>query len=75
MDITYSYQVSIDMLRANKQYSPLYDTTFDLMTDEQCKIQLDLWFENGTIKDIENIKNTPKTKEEAKADFRKFIER
>ena len=28
---------------SNKQYSPLYTTTFDLMTDEQIKLQMD-WF-------------------------------
>ena len=37
---------NISTLIANKQYSPLYSTTFDLMSDAQIKAQMDLW-ENG----------------------------
>jgi hypothetical protein len=38
-----------DTLKSNKQYSPLYSTTFDLMTDEQIKAQMDLWVETKTL--------------------------
>ena len=38
-----------DTLVANKQYSPLYSTTFDLMSDAQIKAQMDLWVSNGTL--------------------------
>jgi hypothetical protein len=34
---------------ANKQYSPMYDTTFDLMSDSEIKAQMDLWVQNGTL--------------------------
>lgn len=36
-----SFIFNISTLIANKQYSPLYQTTFDLMTDEQIKLQMD----------------------------------
>ena len=41
-----SILISLSLLRLHKVYSPLFDTYFDLMTDEQCKQQLDVWFEN-----------------------------
>ncbi len=39
----------VTSLISNKQYSPLYLTTFDLMTDEQIKTQMDLWVANSTL--------------------------
>ena len=36
--------INISTLIANKQYSPLYNTTFDLMSDAQIKAQMDYWF-------------------------------
>ena len=43
--VTFNYSTLI----ANKQYSPLYLTTFDLMTDEQIKAQMDAWVQDGTL--------------------------
>jgi hypothetical protein len=46
------YKVNINgvtVLVTNKQYSPLYSTTFDLMSDAQIKSQMDLWVQNGTL--------------------------
>jgi uncharacterized repeat protein (TIGR02543 family) len=40
---------NISTLITNKQYSPLYSTTFDLMSDAEIKAQMDLWFANGTL--------------------------
>jgi len=39
LDNTYLFNIST--LIANKQYSPIYTTTFDLMSDAQIKIQMD----------------------------------
>ena len=41
VDIDYLYAFNISTLITNKRYSPLYNTTFDLMTDTQIKIQMD----------------------------------
>ncbi len=54
------YKVNIDIvttLIANKQYSPIYDTTFDLMSDAQIKAQMDYWVADGTLPndDIQNV--------------------
>ncbi|MFA5720579.1 MAG: hypothetical protein WC939_05950, partial [Acholeplasmataceae bacterium] len=40
---------NISNLIDNKQYSPLYSTTFDLMSDAQIKAQMDLWVANKTL--------------------------
>lgn len=37
-----------DMI-ANKQYSPLYNKTFDNMTDNEIKAQMDKWVQDGTL--------------------------
>ena len=47
--IDYAYLFNISTLIANAQYSPLYDDTFDNLTDEQIKAQMDLWVSNGTL--------------------------
>jgi hypothetical protein len=38
---------NISTLITNNQYSPLYSTTFDLMTDAQIKTQMDAWVADG----------------------------
>ena len=43
--VTFNYSTLI----ANKQYSPLFNTTFDLMSDAEIKAQMDLWVANGTL--------------------------
>jgi hypothetical protein len=45
----YAYAFNISTLQANKQYSPLFNTTFDLMTDANIKTQMDLWVADGTL--------------------------
>jgi len=39
--LDYAYAFNISTLQANKQYSPLYETTFDLMSDGEIKEQMD----------------------------------
>ena len=46
VQIDFVYLINISILIANKQYSPLYSTTFDLMSDAQIKAQMDLWVQN-----------------------------
>jgi uncharacterized repeat protein (TIGR02543 family) len=41
-------------LKASKQYSPIYDTTFDLMSDAEIKTQMDFWVQNGTPTHVAN---------------------
>jgi hypothetical protein len=43
------FAYNIDTLKANKQYSPLSETTFDLMLDASIVNQMDLWVQNGTL--------------------------
>jgi hypothetical protein len=58
MEIDYGYNFYIDTLIANKQYSPLYSTTFDLMSDAEIKAQMDLWVNNGTLPNgIQDVTN------------------
>jgi hypothetical protein len=45
-DYEINYTISINHLEALRVYSPIYDTTFDLMTTEQQKHQLDVWVED-----------------------------
>jgi hypothetical protein len=47
VDVDFIYAFNVSDLIANEQYSPLYSTTFDLMTDEQIKAQMDLWISQG----------------------------
>jgi hypothetical protein len=37
--------INITQLKTNQQFSPMFNTTFDLMTDAQIKEQLDYWVE------------------------------
>jgi len=41
IEVDYAYAFNITALKALQLYSPLYNDTFDLMTDEQIKIQMD----------------------------------
>ena len=41
MEVDYAYAFNISTLIANKQYSPLFNTTFDLMSDTDIKTQMD----------------------------------
>lgn len=43
MEIDYAYAFNISTLITAKQYSPLYQTTFDLMSGAQIKAQMDAW--------------------------------
>jgi len=41
INVDFIYEFNISTLITNKQYSPLYQTTFDLMSDAQIKAQMD----------------------------------
>lgn len=41
--------INVSKLIANKTYSPLYNKTFDTMSDAEIKAQMDLWVQNGTL--------------------------
>jgi len=43
--IKYVFFLNLTPLIANKQYSPIYDTTFDLMTDAQIQEQMDSYID------------------------------
>jgi len=47
IEVDYIYVFNVSSLITSQQYSPLYSTTFDLMTDEQIKLQLDEWVQNN----------------------------
>jgi len=49
MTVDYVYEFNLSTLISNKQYSPLYATTFDLMSDAQIQAQMDLWVQDGTL--------------------------
>jgi hypothetical protein len=40
---------NISTLQSNKQYSPMFNTTFDLMPDANIKTQMDTWVHDGTL--------------------------
>jgi hypothetical protein len=48
-DVDFVYAFNVQELKTNKQYSPLFNTTFDLMTDAEIKIQMDTWVQEGTL--------------------------
>lgn len=54
----YIYMFNISSLIANQQHSPMYNTTFDLMTDEQIKLQMDYWVENGLTPKLATLMKT-----------------
>lgn len=43
------YYIYLPPLITGKQYSPLFNTTFDLMLDNEIKLQLDAWFNDNTL--------------------------
>lgn len=45
VEVDYIYVFNISTLITNHQYSPLYKTTFDLMTEEEIKLQMDEFVE------------------------------
>jgi uncharacterized repeat protein (TIGR02543 family) len=47
IQVDYAYVFNISTLISNKQYSPISNTTFDLMTDAQIKTQMDTWVNQG----------------------------
>ena len=49
IDVDYIYRFNISTLISNKQYSPISNTTFDLMTDAQIKTQMDAWVASGEL--------------------------
>lgn len=49
MEVDYAYAFNLSTLIANKQYSPMFNTTFDLMTDANIKLQMDYWVADGTL--------------------------
>lgn len=49
MEVDYAYAFNISTLQANKQYSPMFNTTFDLMSDANIKSQMDAWVKDGTL--------------------------
>jgi hypothetical protein len=58
-DVKQFYAFNISALITAKQYSPLYRDTFDNLTDEQIKAQMDAWVQQGDLpyegrKDIVN---------------------
>jgi hypothetical protein len=46
-ELDYVYVFDIAVLKSNKQYSPLFNTTFDLMSDANIKTQMDEWVSDG----------------------------
>ena len=47
--VDFVYVFNISTLIANKTYSPMFNTTFDLMTDADIKTQMDKWVQDGTL--------------------------
>ena len=43
------FAYNVDTLKANKQFSPQYDTTFDLMSDSEIVAQMDAWVADDTL--------------------------
>lgn len=60
LNIKNNIRFNVSQLIANKQYSPLYNTTFNLMTDAQIKIQMDSWVQLGILPNanLQAITNT-----------------
>lgn len=76
--------INIDFLRFNKLYSPMFDTTFDLMSDEECKKQLDYWYryemfgltpyiETELIHSYKDVNEVKKIKKKNKEKYSEFI--
>ena len=44
-----THNYSATTLISNKQYSPMFNTTFDLMSDANIKLQMDAWVASGEL--------------------------
>ena len=68
--------ISLDVLRVKKIYSPMFDNTFNVMSDEECQKQLDKWVNIPAkiecVKKLENFEPLEDRKQR-KENFRKFI--
>lgn len=49
LNIKNNIRINISTLIANKQYSPMFNTTFDLMSDANIKTQMDAWVNSGEL--------------------------
>jgi len=47
MEVDYGYTFNISTMQTNKQFSPLYNETFDTMEDSEIKVQMGLWVTEG----------------------------
>ena len=71
---TFTSYADIDLLEYHKVYSPMFDTTFDLLTPEQQKAQLDLWVEDGSFNDMTNYPFKKKTtREQREKNFNNYV--
>ena len=75
----YAYMISLSRLEILKVYSPIYDTTFDLLSEEQQKHQLDVWVEDGD-KSLQQFNEnmgftTVPSKKENMETFRAFVKK
>ncbi len=74
IDYENTHKADIDILEHHKVYSPLYDKTFDKMTTDEKKAQLDAWVENGLFYDMTNFPFKKKlTKDQRESNFQKFV--
>ena len=76
LEVTYlGKPINVGLLERIKAYSPMFDKTFDVMTTQEQKEQLDRWIEDGRLpNDIENlVYHKPKTKEHREYDFKNFV--
>ena len=74
IDYEITNTADIDILEHHKVYSPLYDKTFDKMTPDEQKAQLDAWVEMGTFEDMTNYPFKKKTtREQRESNFQKFV--
>ena len=62
----------INIATLKHMYSPLFDKTFDELTDQEIKEQLDLWIETGEHSEIFQ-ETKPLTKEQQQYLFRTFV--
>jgi len=73
-DIEVMKFVDIAPLESNKVYSPMFDKTFDKMTPDEQKAQLDAWVEDGSINDRTQYPFKKKlTKDQRESNFKKFV--
>jgi len=74
IDYEITNTANIDILEHHKVYSPMYDKTFDKMTPDEQKAQLDLWVEDGSFENMTNYPFKKKlTKDQRDNNFKKFV--